>query len=365
VVQAIRGRSSEDARYSLLPINRRWVYEGGTAFTEPIIENNTLHFSGTDGGLISLANFTQTLNQCVSFDVLFPFTNEVIALHIRRSDSSSGVADYQGAINGGDHSFTLAWDLDGSFNNYLINYTLDPWPTNGWHNFKVCAIGTHIAAYLDDVVLGEADDAHVTSPGYARIEITRGSTVYIDNFKYVSFDTPPDNDLASLAPATLWIGLKNSDDQGTKFDLRTEVYINGTLISNGITRCITGVTRNPNQAKQVSVDFGSISDGTIESGDELSLKILTRIGTNPDDTKCSGHNNAVGLRLYYDAVSRPSRFGAEIAPDPLTNFFLHANALLDDSAPTATTAQFKDSASVNFVGGNPWKEIGTWIMILP
>jgi hypothetical protein len=174
-----------------------------------------------------------------------------------------------------------------------------------------------------------------------------------------------DREIASLNPGILWIGLKNSDDQGTQFDLRTEVYINDTLVSDGITRCITGVTRNPNKAKEVVVAFGSISDGAFEAGDELSLKISTRIGTNPDDTKCPGHNNAVGLRLYYDAVSRPSRFGAEIAPDPLTDFFLHANDLLNDNAPTATTAQFRDSSSLNFSGGNPWKEIGTWIMILP
>jgi len=51
--------------------------------------------------------------------------------------------------------------------------------------------------------------------------------------------------------------------------------------------------------------FNGISDG-------LSLKILTRIGTNPDGTKCGGHNNAVGLRLYFDATSRVSKLGATI-----------------------------------------------------
>ena len=30
----------------------------------------------------------------------------------------------------------------------------------------------------------------------------------------------------ALGPATFWIGLKNSDDQGTQFDLRAEIYIN-------------------------------------------------------------------------------------------------------------------------------------------
>ena len=44
------------------------------------------------------------------------------------------------------------------------------------------------------------------------------------------------------------------------------------------------------------------------TGDVLSLRVSTRIGTNPDGTKCAGpggsHNNALGLRLYYDAASR-------------------------------------------------------------
>jgi hypothetical protein len=58
------------------------------------------------------------------------------------------------------------------------------------------------------------------------------------------------SNVTSLGPATLWIGLKNSDDIGTQFDLRAEVYINdeytSRLASAGETRCITVVTRNPN-----------------------------------------------------------------------------------------------------------------------
>jgi hypothetical protein len=72
--------------------------------------------------------------------------------------------------------------------------------------------------------------------------------------------------------------------------------------------------------------------------------------------------------LYYDAVSRPSRFRAEITPDTPTDFFLHSigtDFFLDDTSPTATSAKFKDSSSVNFAGGNPWEEIGIWDMTLP
>lgn len=170
--------------------------------------------------------------------------------------------------------------------------------------------------------------------------------------------------LTSLAPSILWIGLKNSDDQGTQFDLRTEVSINDELVSYGITRCITGVTRTPSKAKTITVPFGPITDLALEPGDTLSFTVLTRIGTSSDDAKCPGHSNAVGLRLYYDSIRYPARFGAELVPDPLADFFLHSDTFLDDVAPTARIPNFQDSPSLTFSGGNPWREIGTWNMSL-
>jgi hypothetical protein len=171
-------------------------------------------------------------------------------------------------------------------------------------------------------------------------------------------------------PGTFWIGLKNSDDQGTQFDLRAELYINDRLIAEGRTLCITGVTRNPSYAKEVTVPLDSVADGDYNSGDILSLKVLTRIGTTADGRKCIGpggsHNNAVGLRLYYDAPNRPSRFGAEIAPDTLKDYFLHSTSssyYTNDIAPTGTV-KYKDSSSINYNNGNPWKQIGTWQMVL-
>jgi len=173
-----------------------------------------------------------------------------------------------------------------------------------------------------------------------------------------------------INPATVWIGLKNSDDQGTQFDLRAEFYINDALISEGETLCITGVTRNPSYAKEVTVPFGPVSNGAHGPGDILSLRLLTRIGTNPDGSKCSGpggsHNNAVGLRLYYDSPTRPSGFGAEISPDPMKDYFLHSTAgnyFLNDVSPSGTV-KYKDSSGVNYNYGNQWKEIGTWQMLL-
>jgi hypothetical protein len=124
---------------------------------------------------------------------------------------------------------------------------------------------------------------------------------------------PAGGTLTALSPLYVWLGLKNSDDQGTNFDLRAEIFRNGVLVTEAQTLCIIGITRNPSNALESTVSFGSFDPQSFNgTSDTLSLKILTRIGTNPDGTKCGGHNNAVGLRLYFDATSRISTFGAAI-----------------------------------------------------
>src|SRR5215510_2660349 len=110
--------------------------------------------------------------------------------------------------------------------------------------------------------------------------------------------------LTALSDLHVWLGLKNSDDQGTYFDLRAELLKNGVMIVSKEVTNIQGVTRNPDQAKEVTVALGSLVAVQLALGDVLALRILTKV------TSQGGHNSAVGLRLYYDAVSRPAKFGA-------------------------------------------------------
>jgi hypothetical protein len=121
--------------------------------------------------------------------------------------------------------------------------------------------------------------------------------------------------LTELNDLRVWLGLKNNGDQGALFDLRAEVYKNGVLVAAGETYCIQGLTRNPNRAKEAVVSFDSFSPVILNGAtDELSLKVLTRGGTNGAGGFCGDHSNAARLRLYFDSVSRPSRFNALIAP---------------------------------------------------
>jgi len=121
----------------------------------------------------------------------------------------------------------------------------------------------------------------------------------------------PQGTLTVLGDAVVWLGLKNSDDIGTNFDLRIELFKNGAAVASGETRCIQGVTRNASSAKQVHTSFAPLSPAPFNgTTDTLTIRVLTRIGTTAAGALCGGHANAVGVRLYFDAVSRAAKFDA-------------------------------------------------------
>lgn len=127
--------------------------------------------------------------------------------------------------------------------------------------------------------------------------------------EWISDPSLASGDLTDISDVTSWLGLKNSDDNGTNFDLKEELYVNKTLITTSINRCITGIVRNPTSAKLVFPVFNAFSPISFDSSsDILKLKTFARIGTNADDTKCPGHNSAAGLRFYYDSTSRDTGF---------------------------------------------------------
>ena len=105
-----------------------------------------------------------------------------------------------------------------------------------------------------------------------------------------------------------YVGLRNTDDNLTAFDVRAELYKNGSLVGSGQTSCITGVTRNPDQAKNIVVSVALFLPTIFGAADVLSVMVSTRIGTTGTGAMCvGGHANATGLRLYFDGVTRPSQ----------------------------------------------------------
>jgi hypothetical protein len=128
---------------------------------------------------------------------------------------------------------------------------------------------------------------------------------------YVGTGTDAACVLEALSPLHVWLGLRNSDDQGTNVDLRVEVYFKGNgpnsptvLVAAADQLCIKGLTRNPARAQEI---IRSLPLTEFPAGDgEFLLKLYARIGT-PQNT-CGGHANATGLRVYYNSADRDSRF---------------------------------------------------------
>jgi hypothetical protein len=198
-----------------------------------------------------------------------------------------------------------------------------------------------------------------------------------------AFEVQATAQVSALGPARLWIGLKNSDDQGTQFDLLVELLRNGTPVASGLKRCITGVTRNSAYATEAIVAFDPFPAVTLSPGDVLALRVSTRIGTTATGARCSGlggsHFSAAGLRLYYDGASRRSLVSVTTGSSAADNLYLRSDGgvcgtnasagvttpTLDDVAPTAANAKCKDSFGITFASGNAYRVIGSWQVTVP
>ena len=104
----------------------------------------------------------------------------------------------------------------------------------------------------------------------------------------------------SVSPLHAWLGLRNSDDQGTNFDLKAEVRVSNQLVATAEKTCIQDLTRNPAHAQGVLLSFPAPLP-FVDEGD-VTLTLYARIGT------CGGHKAATGLRLYYGSEERDSLF---------------------------------------------------------
>ena len=112
--------------------------------------------------------------------------------------------------------------------------------------------------------------------------------------------------LSALDPAKVWVGLKNSDDVGTRFDLKAEIYAGETLIGSGQLDGLAGGSSGFNNAKQDSILLTLPTTVDVAPGSALSIRLSARIA-------CSGKtHSSASARLWLGDGQVPSRFGATI-----------------------------------------------------
>lgn len=190
--------------------------------------------------------------------------------------------------------------------------------------------------------------SNVGGPAYGWFPNEEISDLAIDNSRLSVAST---NNLNALSPADMWIGLKNSDDVGTKFDLLAQVYKNGTeLVGQGELDNVPGGSSGFNNAVKRSITLAVQGSPTVSPADKLSIKLSARIAST------SGHSSGTA-RLWYNDQQAKSMFDATIDTNH-SDYFLLDGFLLGSNAGIGPkkTADVLVSRS----GGNPWKLFGTW-----
>ncbi len=159
-------------------------------------------------------------------------------------------------------------------------------------------------------------------------------------------------ELSALGPAKVWIGLKNSDDVGTKFDLLAEVFKNGELLGSGELDSVPGGSSGFNNAVSRTVNMALPAHAVLVPGDALRFRFSVRIAGN-----VAGHRSGTA-RLWFNDSAANSHFGVTL-DGAAHDYFLLSGLSLGTSAgpgPKQTIDVFVDKA----VGGNPFKPFGTW-----
>jgi hypothetical protein len=161
---------------------------------------------------------------------------------------------------------------------------------------------------------------------------------------------PDDVELTALSPAEVWIGVKNSDDVGTRFDLRAEVLKNGVVVGSGHTDNVPGGSSGFNNAVKRSIALALTSSVSFETGDQLSIKLYAKIGA-------TGHRSGTA-RLWFNDAQADTEFDTTLGGVD-QDWYIRAGGGLEltpGSGPRKSIDLFLDRA----VGGNAFKLFGTW-----
>jgi YVTN family beta-propeller protein len=163
----------------------------------------------------------------------------------------------------------------------------------------------------------------------------------------------PARQLTELSPAKVWVGLKNSDDVGVKFDLRTEAYKNGVLVSSGQLNSVAAGSSGFNNARLNTIPFDSFAAVDFPPGSVLGFKLYVRNACTG-----SGHNSGTA-RLWFNDGAANSRFDATIGGST-SDYYLRDGFLL------ATTPGPGPKKTIDVAAGakcSPFKPFGTWTAI--
>jgi len=247
-----------------------------------------------------------------------------------------------------------------------ITISQPPTTANAGPDQSVCGSSATLAANTPSigtgtwsVVSGSGTFANANDPNTTVTGLSVGANVLrwtITNapcpasFDDVTITSGGSTTVSALGNANVWVGLKNSDDVGVKFDFLAEVLKNGVVVASTQVNDQPGGSSGFNNAILRTIGLTLSSSQSFCAGDTLSFRLSVRVAAS------SGHVSGTA-RLWYNDAAANSRFNATVNGSP-TDYFLRDLFLLD-----TTTGPGKKTSDVlvnRNVGGNPFKPFGTW-----
>lgn len=155
----------------------------------------------------------------------------------------------------------------------------------------------------------------------------------------------------ALGPANIWVGLKNSDSVGLRFDLKAEIYKGDTLIGSGEVFNVVGGSSGFNNAILRTIAIAQSQAASFCPGDQMKIKLSVRAGA-------TGHLSGWSRLWYHDSAAN-SRFAATVGGN--TNTYYLLDGFVTGSAAGPGPKKTIDVFVHRNQFGNAYKPFGTWV----
>jgi hypothetical protein len=252
-------------------------------------------------------------------------------------------ASWLATVDYGDESGTQALDLNDA--SFVLNHLYE---NSGVYNVTVIVETTSFAPSYNTTPTCEV------IPNGTVTNTNTGGNNQPSNQETVSAIVTVQRQLKSLSPAGVWIGLKNSDDVGTRFDLKAEVLIDDLVVTTGELNSFSGGSSGFNNAHLASIPLNLADPIEFPTGSVLSLRLSVR-------NTCTGpsHNSGVA-RLWYNDSAASSQFGLTMGN--ITNrYYLHDAYALTASVGLGPKKMIDVQSGVKC---SDFKPFGTWAITL-